>query len=203
MNKKLHIPTSIVLFAVGLFPLLFLLEDTQFELITSVNPYQFSTSFGIIGFYPHSIFSGIALLIGWLLFSKKLINKHFRLYLIAAKIYIVATILSAMGIIYIGYFISGGSIVVTTGFISLGLIWFYSSLRAYRYTIEKNLLAQHRMMFYSYAACLSVITLRLWLMLLGSVIIEINLMMMIVAWLSWIPNLIVAFIINRRMGMRL
>ncbi len=202
MNKKLYIPTSIVLFAAGLFPLLFLLKDTQFELISSANPYQISNSFSIIGFYPHSIFGGIALLTGWLLFSKKLLNKHFRLYIIIAKIYIVTTILSAIGIIYVGFFTSGGSIIITIGFISLGLIWFYSSLKAFSEAKEKNIREQQKMMLYSYAACFSVITLRLWLILLGPVFKDINITIMILAWWSWIPNLIIAYIINRRMEIR-
>lgn len=202
MNKKLYILTSIVLFAAGLFPLLFLLKDTQFELISSANPYQIANSFRIIDFYPHSIFSGIALLIGWLLFNKKLLNKHFRLYLIIAKIYIVTTILSAIGIIYVGFFTSGGSIIVITGFISLGLIWFYTALKAYSDAKEKNIRELQKMMLYSYAACFSVITLRLWLILLGNVFKDINITLMIVAWWSWIPNLIVAFIINKWMETR-
>lgn len=202
MRNKLHIPFVIVLIAGGLFPLLFLLKDAQFELINSENSYQLSNSFMIIGFYPHSIFSGIALLIGWLLFNKKLLNNHFRSYLIIAKIYIVTTILSAIGIIYVGFFTSGGSIIVTTGFISLGLIWFYTSLKAYSDAKETNIREQQKMMLYSYAACLSIITLRLWLILLVPVFKDYNITIMIVAWWSWIPNLIVVYIINRSMEMR-
>lgn len=53
-------------------------------------------------------------------------------------------------------------------------------------------------MIYSYAVCFSAVTLRIWLPLLIVVTGEFINAYQIVGWLSWVPNLIVAyFIINK------
>jgi len=52
-------------------------------------------------------------------------------------------------------------------------------------------------MIFSYAACFAAVTLRVWLPLLTIAMGEFNSAYRIVAWLCWVPNLIVAFLIVR------
>ena len=52
------------------------------------------------------------------------------------------------------------------------------------------------MMIYSYAACFAAVTLRIWLPILTSILGEFLSAYRIVAWLCWVPNLIVAYIIS-------
>ena len=54
------------------------------------------------------------------------------------------------------------------------------------------------MMIYSYAACFAAVTLRIWLHLLTALFGGFITAYTIVAWLSWVPNLIVANQIARR-----
>ncbi len=54
------------------------------------------------------------------------------------------------------------------------------------------------MMTYSYAACLAAVTLRLWLPILVPVLGNFVDAYVIVAWLSWVPNLMVAYLIVRK-----
>lgn len=52
------------------------------------------------------------------------------------------------------------------------------------------------MTIYSYSACFGAVTLRFWLpLLLGAFNLEYNVAFPVVAWLSWMPNLLVAHLI--------
>jgi dolichyl-phosphate-mannose--protein O-mannosyl transferase len=55
------------------------------------------------------------------------------------------------------------------------------------------------MMIYSYAACFAAVTLRIWLPLLIMIFGDFIIAYTIVAWMCWIPNLIVARLITRKL----
>lgn len=109
----------------------------------------------------------------------------------------IAVLLSALAGIYIGFFATGG-LISSAGFICLGIIWFYTTLKAYLYIKNGEIEPHQKMMVYSYAACFAAVTLRLWLPLLTMIYSDFVKAYLLVAWLCWIPNLIVAYIINRR-----
>lgn len=123
----------------GLYPTIYFLIDRKFGLLSSKSPELLVNLFWNIFFYTHIILGGIALLIGWSQFSTKLRIKHLALHRIFGKIYIIAVLLSSTAGIYIGFFATGG-MVSSLGFISLGIIWFFSTLKAYLYIRNKNVL---------------------------------------------------------------
>lgn len=53
------------------------------------------------------------------------------------------------------------------------------------------------MMVYSYALCFSAVTFRLWLPLLIWLFSDFTPAYQLVAWLCWIPNLLVAYLLNK------
>lgn len=53
-------------------------------------------------------------------------------------------------------------------------------------------------MVYSYATCLAAVTLRIYLPIFISIFGDFNTAYAIVSWLSWVPNLIVAYLINQK-----
>lgn len=58
-------------------------------------------------------------------------------------------------------------------------------------------------MIYSYAACFAAVTLRIWLPLLTAAFLgDFIKAYTIVAWLCWVPNIIVAYFIVRRLPSR-
>ena len=177
--------------AIGLYPLSYLvfgnnLNSKSQELLASV--------FWNVNFYTHISLGGIALLVGWSQFSEKFRKKNIRLHRVIGKVYVGSVLLSAIAGIYIGYFATGG-IISQVGFISLGIIWFYTTLNAF-FEIKKGRVEQHeKMMIYSYAACFAAVTLRLMLPLLIVIFNDFIPAYQLVAWLSWIPNLMVAHLI--------
>ena len=52
-------------------------------------------------------------------------------------------------------------------------------------------------MIYSYAACFAAVTLRLWLPLLVFLFGDFIKAYVLVSWLCWVPNIIVAYFIQR------
>jgi len=67
--------------------------------------------------------------------------------------------------------------------------------------IRNKRVEQHqKMMIYSYAACFAAVTLRIWLPLLVMGIGNFTIAYTIVAWLCWVPNLFVAYLLSTQVG---
>ncbi|QNR84726.1 DUF2306 domain-containing protein [Pedobacter riviphilus] len=197
VKKGLWILFATFALLIGLYPMIYFLMDRKFGLLNSKSVELLANTFWNIGFYMHIIFGGIALLIGWTQFSPKMRNRRMALHRKLGKVYVVAVLLSALAGIYIGFFATGGWI-SSTGFICLGIIWFYTTLKAYLY-IKRGAVEQHqKMMVYSYAACFAAVTLRIWLPILTMVYGDFSKAYLVVAWLCWIPNLIVAYLLTRK-----
>jgi uncharacterized membrane protein len=183
---------------IGLYPSIYFLIDRKFGLLSSKTTELLTNPFWNIGFYTHIILGGISLLVGWTQFSSKIRIRNLTLHKKIGKIYIISVILSSIAGIYIGFFATGG-LVCVLGFICLGIIWFYTTLKAYLYIKKKQIEQHQKMMIYSYAACFAAVTLRIWLPILTLIYDDSVKAYVIVAWLCWIPNLIVARLITRRL----
>jgi uncharacterized membrane protein len=173
------------------------LIDRKFGLLNSKSIELLTDTFWNIGFYTHIIFGGIALLVGWTQFSPKMREWSIELHRKVGKVYVIAVLLSSLAGIYIGFFATGG-LVSSAGFICLGIIWFYTTLKAYLYIKHGKIEPHQKMMVYSYAACFAAVTLRIWLPVLTIIYGDFSKAYLVVAWLCWIPNLIVAYLITRR-----
>ena len=197
IKKGLWILFVALAIVIGLYPSLYFLVDRKFGLLSTKSTELLANIFWNVGFYTHIILGGIALLIGWTQFSSKIRIQYLALHKQVGKIYLITVILSSIAGIYIGFFATGG-LLSSLGFIGLGITWFYTTLQAYLY-IKNNQVEQHqKMMIYSYAACFAAVTLRIWLPLLTLIYGDFAKAYVIVAWLCWIPNLIVASLINKR-----
>lgn len=196
MIKKIgYIIIAILAMAIGLYPLMYFILDRTFGLLGNKSEALLADVFWNTGFYAHILFGGLALFVGWIQFSKKIRNKRLKLHRQIGLVYFIAAMISSIAGIYIGFYATGGPIAMA-GFIILGLIWFSTTLAAFLAIKNKNLAKHQQLMIYSYAACFAAVTLRIWLPLLimwhqGDFIPAYR----IVAWLCWVPNIIVAFII--------
>ena len=177
---------------IGLYPITYLIIDRTFGLLKSKSALLLGNVFWNVGFYTHIIFGGLALLVGWVQFNSRLRQRKMSVHRIIGKVYLIAALLSSVASIYIAFYATGG-IVATLGFLSLGCIWFYSTIRSYIY-IKNGCVDLHQYMAtYSYAACFSAVTLRIFLPLLIFIFHDFIKAYTIVAWLFWVPNIIVAY----------
>lgn len=111
--------------------------------------------------------------------------------------YVVAVTLSSVSAIYMRFYANGG-LVSAMGFICLGLIWLLTTLAALAEIRKGNIIRHQQLMTYSYACTFAAVTLRLWLPLLKNITGDPMLSYLVVAWLCWIPNLLVAYFINKK-----
>lgn len=183
--------------AIGLYPGIYFLIDRRFGLLGTKSDALLSNTYWNINFYAHIIFGGIALLIGWLQFNKKLRGTKTSLHRAVGKVYIGCVFISAMAGIYIGWFATGGW-VPAAGFITLGITWFYTTLAGYVAIRKGQVVLHQKLMIFSYAACFAAVTLRIWLPVLTSVTGDFFIGYSITAWMAFVPNLIVAYFIARR-----
>jgi hypothetical protein len=179
---------------VGLYPILYFLIDRKFGLLNSKSEALLADLVWNSLFYTHIILGGLALLVGWIQFNKKIQRTRIQLHRTIGKIYMVAVLFSGIAGVYIGYHATGGWI-PKVGFIGLGLTWLYTTIRGYTSIKNKDVQTHQKMMIYSYAACFAAVTLRIWLPLLTTAFGAFLPAYKIVAWLCWIPNIIVAYFI--------
>lgn len=197
-NKGIWIVFVVLALLIGLYPITYFVIDPKFGLLTTKSNSLLATTWWNIAFYTHIFFGGLALIIGWSQFSERFRNRNLFLHRRIGKIYLLSVMLSSVAAICIGFYATGG-IISSAGFISLGLIWFYTTFKAYWHIRKKNIDAHRKAMIYSYAACFAAVTLRIWLPVLQGLVGDFIVAYRIVAWLCWVPNLVVAYLLSKRM----
>lgn len=201
-NKTAWAVFAILAIGIGLYPLMYFFSAEEFGLLQGKSKDISANIIWRIGFFGHIVFGGLALLTGWSQFSKKLRTKKLDLHRNLGKIYVLSALVSGICGVYIGFYASGG-LVPSLGFISLRIVWLFTTIRAYAAIRKKDVSLHQGMMIYSYAACFAAVTLRIWLPLLTIILGEFLLAYKIVAWLCWVPNIVFAHFWVRRKGLTL
>ncbi|MEM7372994.1 MAG: DUF2306 domain-containing protein [Bacteroidota bacterium] len=179
------------------YPVQYFLAEEPIALLSSKSPELLSSLRYNISFYAHITFGGIALLIGWLQFSKKLRATYLNLHRLIGKLYVAAVLISGPFGFYIGFFATGG-LSPKLGFTIGAVLWVVLTYLAYASIRKGNIAAHKAYMIYSYAGTFGAVTLRLWLPILMAIFGSFTEAYQVVAWLSWLPNLIIAWFIIRR-----
>jgi hypothetical protein len=196
MTKKIFLILMAVLaIIIGCYPAIYFFVDSKFGLLSSKSEQLLANMLWNIGFYTHITCGGIALLIGWVQFNPKL--RYRPIHRNIGKVYVVMVLLSAVAGLGIAFSATGG-IIAKLGFICLALIWFGTTLMGYLKIRQRQFDQHQKMMVYSYAACFAAVTLRIWLPLLVMSFGDFIIAYRLVAWLCWVPNIIVAFLILKR-----
>lgn len=181
---------------VGLYPAIYFFMDRKFGLLQSKSEAVLTNLPWNIAFYTHIILGGLALLIGWTQFIEKWRDNYLTLHRNTGKVYVVAVLASALAGIYIALYATGGKI-PSLGFLCLGIVWFSTTLKAYLSIRKGELEAHQKMMVYSYAACLAAVTLRIYIPILTPLFNDFIKAYSLIAWLCWVPNIIVAYFITK------
>lgn len=188
---------GVVCVSIGIYPAIYFLTDREFGLLARKSDILLSDQYWNIGFYGHIVLGGLALLTGWTQFSPRLRRKRMGLHRGLGKIYVVTVLISGLCAIFIAQFATGGFSNVL-GFSLMGLTWVATTALAYRAIRRGQVAAHYRYMMYSYAVCFSAVTLRIWLPSLTALLGDFTTAYRIVGWLSWVPNLLVAYLLIER-----
>ncbi|MBW4889249.1 DUF2306 domain-containing protein [Mucilaginibacter sp. HMF5004] len=163
-----------------------------------IKQFAVNTGYYLPFFYAHVIGSSVILLVGFFQFSKIVYSKR-KLHRALGKIYILGVLLfAAPGAYLMTFFIQRGAGVFASFFIQNSL-WVVSTFIAWRYATQGKIPQHVCMMRRSYGLAFAAVTLRFYIWLftvLGNgVSFEHN--YLIIAFLSWVPNLILVELINR------
>lgn len=149
------------------------------------------------GIYPHALFGSLALGIGALQFNRWLLIRHRPLHRALGTVYVISAMLVGLAGLYMSIYSFGGP-VSHLGFGSLAVLLLWTTTRAYLAARDRAIAAHRRWMLASYALVFGAVTLRIELPLLIMAFGDFTPAYRVVAWLSWVPNLLWAVWYARR-----
>jgi hypothetical protein len=151
-------------------------------------------------FYAHVCTAIFALPAGFTQFNLYLLKRYPRLHRVIGQSYVLSILwVAAPSGLLIGWVANGGLMAIIS-FELLAVGWFYFTWRALRCAIQKKFDAHYAYMLRSFVLTCSALTLRFWKLLLVY-LFQPNPMdvYQIIAWLGWVPNLLlVEFILYRK-----
>ena len=182
---------------IGLYPIAYFVLDMSGGLLGTKSFEILHDAIWRPVFYLHISFGGIALLTGWSQFSRRMRIRNMQLHRRLGMGYLVCVLLSGLAGLYIALYASGG-IIAQLGFTGLAIGWLCTTAMAYSSVLKRDIRSHENWMIRSYALCFAAVTLRLWLPLFQFGFgIEFFAGYRIIAWLCWVPNLLVAEAIIR------
>ncbi len=153
------------------------------------------------GIFLHVFAASAALFLGPFQFWTALRVRRPVLHRWSGRIYLGAGVLvGGLAGLYMAAFAYGG-LAGKLGFGCLAVAWLYTGLRAYLAIRAGDVAAHRRWMVRNFALAFGAVTLRLWLPLSLVAGIAFEVAYPVVAWLCWVPNLVVAeWLFNRERG---
>lgn len=139
---------------------------------------------------PHFLGGGVALLIGGLQFSPRLRVARPRLHRLIGRVYLLAVLAGGLGGLGIAT-ISHGGASTHIGFGLLALLWLGSGMAAWQAILRRDVRAHRRWMMRNFALTFAAVMLRIDIPILQAVFgVSFDEAYQTVAWLCWVPNLI-------------
>ncbi|MHB1326563.1 MAG: DUF2306 domain-containing protein [Gemmatimonadales bacterium] len=154
-----------------------------------------------IAMYAHFLGAMWALAVGPWQLNFKLRNRSIWWHRWLGRSYVVAIVVGALGALGLAPYAQTGA-VARIGFGLLGLLWLGFTFVALREILRRNLEAHRNWMIRSFALTLAAVTLRIYLPLGFTMGLSFEAIYPAIAWLCWVPNLIVAewFVRGTRAG---
>jgi uncharacterized membrane protein len=158
-------------------------------------------------FYVHILFAGLALLIGGFQFSSR-VRRYRRVHRWIGRTYVVAVMVGGASAFVIAVF-SSVAFVGFFGFGTLAILWMWATYRGYRSARDRDFAEHQAWMIRSFALTYAAPTLRLWLVVLtvaqqpfglDPAVVAANAYAP-VAFLCWLPNIVIAEVVIRRRGL--
>lgn len=145
----------------------------------------------------HAACGILALLIGPLQFVHLVRKRRPAVHRWLGRCYLVAVAAGAVGAIGLAPTAFGGA-VSTAGFAALAVVWVGCGSMAYARIRARDIEGHRRWMLRTYALTFAAVTLRIELPILIAIGLDFEYAYRAVAWLAWVPNLIVVELWLRR-----
>jgi len=151
-----------------------------------------------IGIYAHVSASVVALALGPFQFSSRLRASRIQLHRWSGRAYLgVGVLLGGLSGLYMSLHAFGG-VISRLGFGCLALAWLFTGLRAFL-AIRARDVASHRLwMVRNFALTFAAVMLRLYLPASMVTGVAFELAYPVIAWLCWLPNVVLAEVLFNR-----
>lgn len=152
-----------------------------------------------LGITVHVAGAVLALLLGpWQFIRRLRVGRYRRLHRWSGRLYVLAVMIGGAGGLYMASLAYGGWI-SAIGFTCLAVAWLVTGSFAFVRIRQRAIAAHRRWMLRNYALTMAAVTLRLYIpILVGVGGLDFIDAYRTVAWLSWIPNLLLIEWIVRR-----
>jgi uncharacterized membrane protein len=151
--------------------------------------------------YVHIVTAMLALIIGPFQIFMKQSKERRRQHRLLGYVYIISITISGIVSVYLSLFATGGWI-AGLGFMLLDVLWMATTFTALRKIVVKDIQAHKTWMLRSYALTFAAVTLRIWLAPLVLLFGDFEAGYRVVAWVCWIPNLLVIEAVIHRNALR-
>ena len=149
-----------------------------------------------IGLRTHITASAIALLVGPFQFLRPLRRRFPMVHRTLGRIYVAACIIGGLAGGSIALFSTSG-LAAGFGFLSLAIVWLFSTVRAWLAVRQRDYLTHERWMTRSFALAFAAVTLRVYIPVSQIAGLDYTDSYRVIAWLCWVPNLLVAELLIR------
>ncbi len=140
----------------------------------------------------HIVASMLAILIGPFQFLPGIRKgRLLRFHRWLGRTYLLCILFGGLSGLYMAQLAYGGPF-ARLGFTALAILWLFSGFRAYKHIRNKEIERHREWMTRNYALTFAGVMLRVWNPIFGIMGIDFTTGYIVVAWLAWIPNLIVA-----------
>ncbi len=155
-------------------------------------------------FYLHVFTSTFVLIAGLLQFNSFILSRFRKLHRASGYVYItIVLLLSGPTGLVMGCYANGG-LPARISFVLLACLWLFTTAMALKRALDRKFTQHGAWMARSYALALSALTLRAYALVIGVLNLELRpaTTYIIIAWLSWTVNLIVAEVWIRKGGIQ-
>ena len=153
-----------------------------------------------VSFYTHVFTSCLVLIAGFTQFNPWLLRRYPRVHRRMGWVYLVTVAGVSGPAAFIMALHANGGLPARTSFTFLSLLWVLYTCYAGWKVVKKDFAAHGAFMFRSYALTLSAITLRLYTYISAYLPLDASPREIYIttAWLSWVPNLLIAEMLIRK-----
>lgn len=147
-----------------------------------------------LSFYIHVFVSTIVLITGVLQFSNYLLQRYPKIHRSLGKTYAVVVIFISGPSGLVMAFYANGGMAARISFVLLSVLWIGVTVIGWRRALQRLWDAHQQWMLRSYALTLSALTLRFYVYLMGALHMQLHprTAYVMVSWLSWTVNLLLA-----------
>ena len=134
---------------------------------------------------------GVAMAVGAFQFGARLRARRPRVHRLLGKVYVIAVAVSGIAALLLAP-VSDGGVPAHFGFALLAVLWLATTGMAFVRIRARDFAGHREWMIRSYALCLAAVTLRIYLPVSQVTGIPFEEAYPAIAWLCWVPNLIIA-----------